>query len=194
MRNLFLLGSPRKNGNSETMAKAVAEGLEQSAGNSVEFIHLNNLQISPCQACGGCTASGNCVIKDDMEELYLKTDEADRLFFVSPIYFYALSAQLKSYIDRCQARWSRKYLLGQKYRADEKRGGYLLSCASTNGKKLFDGPILAIKCLCDTLDLEYGEPLLIRNVESKKALQKLPEEITKCKQYGIEIATSRHLS
>ena len=194
MRNLFLLGSPRENGNSETMAKSVAEGLLQSAGNIVEFIHLNDLQLRPCQACGGCTASGNCIIKDDMEELYLKTDEADRIFFVSPIYFYALSAQLKSYIDRCQARWSRKYLLGQKYRADEKRGGYLLSCASTNGKKLFDGPVLTIKCLCDTLDLKYGKPLLIRNVESRKALLKLPEEMAKCKQYGADIAKSHRLS
>jgi len=194
MRNLFLLGSPRENGNSETMAKAVAEGLAQMAGNSVEFIHLNDLQIRPCQSCGGCTASGNCIIKDDMEELYLKTDEADRLFFVSPIYFYALSAQLKSYIDRCQARWARKYLLGRKYRAEEKRGGYLLSCASTNGKKLFEGPVLTIKCLCDTLDLEYGEPLLIRNVESRKALLKLPEEMAKCKQYGSDIAKSHRLS
>jgi len=194
MRNLFLLGSPHKNGNSETMAKAVAEGLLQTAGNSVEFIHLNDLQLRPCQACGGCTPSGNCVILDDMEELYLKTDEADRLFFVSPIYFYGLSAQLKSYIDRCQARWARKYLLGERFRADEKRGGYLLSCASTNGKKLFDGPILVIKCLCDTLDLEYGKPLLLRNLESRKDLQNLPEEMAKCKQYGVEIATSHRLS
>jgi len=194
MRNLFLLGSPRKNGNSETMAKAVAEGLLQTTGNSVEFVHLNDLQLRPCQACGGCTASGNCIIEDDMGELYQKTDEADRLFFVSPIYFYALSAQLKSYIDRCQARWARKYLLGQKYRVDEKRAGYLLSCASTNGEKLFDGPVLTIKCVCDTLDLEYGEPLLIRNVESRKALQNLPDEMAKCKQYGVHIATSHHLS
>lgn len=194
MRNLFLLGSPRVNGNSETMAKAVADGLMRTAGNSVEFIHLNDLQLRPCQACGGCSKSGNCVIRDDMDELYVKTDEADRLFFVSPIFFYALSAQLKSYIDRCQARWARKYLLGQKYRADEKRGGFLLSCASTNGKKLFDGPILTIKCLCDTLDLEYGAPLLIRNVEARKALQNLPEEIVKCEQYGVAIAENqRHL-
>ncbi len=194
MRNLFILGSPRVNGNSETMAKAVANGLLQEAGNNVEFIHLNKLNISPCQGCGGCSPTGNCIIDDDMSDLYKKTDDADRLFFVSPIYFYALSAQIKSYIDRCQARWARKYLLGQRYRQDEKRTGYLLSCASTSGDKLFDGSILAIKCLCDTLDIEYGNPLLIRNVESRKALQNLPDEIANCEQFGFKIASGQPLS
>lgn len=193
MHNLFILGSPRVNGNSESMAKAVANGVVQTPGNSVEFIHLNNLSIRPCQGCGGCSKSGICIINDDMDDLYKKTDDADRLFFVSPIYFYALSAQIKLYIDRCQAKWSRKYLLGQKIRKNEQRKGYLLSCASTNGDKLFDGSILTIKCLCDTLDIAYGKPLLIRNVESRNALQSLPEEIKNCEQFGVKIATSHQL-
>ncbi len=194
MHNLFILGSPRVNGNSETMAKTVANVFLQEPGNSVEFIHLNKLNIKPCQACGGCSSTGDCIIDDDMSDLYQKTDDADRLFFVSPVYFYALSAQIKSYVDRCQARWSRKYLLGQRYRQGENRTGYLFSCASTSGDKLFEGSILAIKCLCDTLDIEYGTPLLIRNVESRKALQNLPDEIANCAQYGAEIASVQSLS
>lgn len=191
MNNLFILGSPRKNGNSETMAKAVAAGVLQQTGNNVEFIYLNDLTIAPCQACGGCSASGNCIIHDDMTELYKKSDAADRIFFVSPVYFYAMSSQIKSYIDRCQARWARKYLLGKLHRPEEPRTGHLLSCAGTNGGKLFEGPILTIKCLCDTLDLQYGPPLLIRNVEARDALKNLPDEITACETFGIQIASSR---
>ena len=194
MHNLFILGSPRKNGNSETMAKAVAAGLLSKNGNTVEYIHLNNLNIRPCQACSGCSSSGHCIIDDDMTVLYEKTDAADRLFFVSPVYFYGLSAQMKAYVDRCQAKWSRKYLLGQKYRNDEHRSGHLLSCAGTKGEKLFDGSILAIKCLCDTLNIQYGEPLLIRNVESRKALQDKPEELTSCYNFGVKIATEQFSS
>lgn len=189
MHNLFILGSPRKNGNSETMSQAVASGLLKKSANSVEFIHLNTLHISPCQACGGCNASGTCVIDDDMNELYQKTDDADRLFFVSPVYFYGLSAQIKAYIDRCQARWSRKYLLGKSHRPMEHRTGHLLSCAGTNGKKLFDGSILSVKCLCDTLDLSYENPLLIKNVESRDALKNLPKELAACERYGLELAS-----
>lgn len=191
MHNLFLLGSPRAHGNSDTMAKAVAQGLLQTPGNSVEYIRLNTKSIKPCQACGGCSATGTCIIDDDMTELYAKTDQADRIFFTSPIYFYALTAQIKAYTDRCQARWARKYLLKQSHRPDENRTGYLLSCASTNGKKLFDGPIQMIKCLCDTLDIAYGKPLLIRNVESRNALQNLPQTLQTCEQFGTEIGANQ---
>ena len=192
MHNLFLLGSPRKNGNSETMAKTVAEGLLSKDTNTVEFIHLNSLSIRPCQACGGCSSSGNCIIDDDMTILYDKTDAADRIFFVSPVYFYGLSAQIKAYVDRCQAKWSRKYLLGQKYRNNEHRTGHLLSCAATSGEKLFEGSVLAIQCLCDTLNIEYGEPLLLRNMESRKALQNKAEQLTACFDFGMKIATKQH--
>lgn len=191
MHNLFILGSPRKNGNSETMAQAVAAGLLKNKDtDSVEFIRLNTLQIKPCQACGGCSSSGNCIIDDDMNELYRKTDDSDRLFFVSPVYFYGLTAQIKSYIDRCQARWSRKYLLGKPHRPTEQRTGHLLSCAATNGKMLFEGSIISIKSVCDTLDLTYGKPLLIRNLEPCDALKNLPEEVTACERYGMEIAST----
>lgn len=190
MHNLFILGSPRKNGNSETVAKAVASGLLQKTGNSVEFIYLNSLNISPCQACGGCSTTGNCIIEDDMTELYDKNDAADRIFFVSPVYFYGMSAQIKSYIDRCQAKWARKYLLGKLHRPEEQRTGHLISCAGTNGDKLFEGSILTIKSVCDSLDLQYGPPLLIRNVEPRDAIKNLPDKITTFEKFGLEIASS----
>jgi len=186
--NLFILGSPRKNGNTETLARAVAEGLLQAKHNSVEFVHLSKLKISPCQACGGCSKTGNCIIQDDMTELYDKSDLADRLFFVSPVYFYAMSAQIKLYIDRCQARWSRKYLLGVNYRSEEQRTGHLLSCAATAGEKLFEGSVLTTKCLCDTLDIQYGPSLLLKNMEGRDALKNNPDELTACKTFGTNIA------
>ncbi len=187
--NLFILGSPRKDGNSETMAKAVAEGLLKTKNNSVEFIHLHGLHISPCLGCGGCSKTGECIIKDDMTELYDKSDLANRIFFVSPVYFYAMSAQIKAYIDRCQARWSRKYLLGIQYRPESQRTGHLLSCAATSGEKVFEGSVLTVKCLTDTLDLSYGLPLLIKKVDSKNALKNNPEKITACREFGEKIAS-----
>ena len=191
--NLFILGSPRRNGNTETMAKAVAEGLLQTGNNIVEFIHLRGLNISPCLDCGGCSKTGKCVIKDDMTELYKKSDAADRIFFVSPVYFYAMSAQIKAYIDRCQARWSRKSLLGIKYRPESKRTGHLLSCAATSGEKIFEGSILTVKCLTDTLELDYGLPLLIKKVDSKNALKNNLDKITACREFGKKIASGPRL-
>lgn len=189
MENLFILGSPRKNGNSATMAKAVADGILETPGNNIEYIYLNALNIRPCQGCGGCNKTGDCVIKDDMQDLDIKTRAADRLFFVSPIYFYSLTAQLKGYIDRCQAQWARKYLVKHYKTTDSHRTGYLLSCAATKGDKLFDGPALIIKCLCDTLNIQFGPSLLLRNLEQADALRTTPDKIASCRNFGRKLST-----
>ncbi len=184
MKNLFILGSPRKDGNSARMAKAVANGLQKSAENCVEYIYLNSLAIQPCQGCGACSKTGKCIIDDDMQLLYTKTEEADRLFLVSPIYFYSVTAQLKIYIDRCQVQWANKYHFKQRNNAKTSRSGHLLSCAATNGQKLFDGAELVIKCLCDTWDIQYGKPLLIRNVEEEYAIKNNKAIIADCLAFG----------
>ena len=194
MKNLFILGSPRKNGNSETMAQAVASGVLQAPHNSVEYIHLNSLGIQPCQGCGGCNKTGKCIINDDMSKLYNKIDEAHRLFFVSPIYFYSVSAQLKAFVDRCQAQWARKYLLQTAQPKTTIRSGYLLSCAATKGEKLFEGAELIIKCLCDTLDVQYQTPLLIKNVEKIDALKKQKDVLAACVSFGTHLTQSQNHS
>ncbi len=190
MKNLFILGSPQKDGNSVTMARVVANELANEEENSIEYIYLNSLSIQACQGCGGCNKTGECVLNDDMQQLYTKTESADRLFLVSPIYFYSLTAQLKSYIDRCQAQWAKKYLLKQRNSTQNSRSGHLLSCAATNGQKLFDGAELIVKCLCDTLDITYGKPLLIRNVEQKDAIKNNTDTIATCSAFSRELLKS----
>jgi len=190
MKNLFILGSPRKDGNSATMARVVADELVQSAKESVEFIYLNSLSIQACQGCGACSQTGKCVLDDDMQQLYTKTEAADRLFLVSPIYFYSVTAQLKCYIDRCQAQWAKKYILKQRNKDQNYRSAHLLSCAATNGKKLFDGAEFIVKCLCDTLDIQYGKALLIRNAEEEGAIKNNNDTIASCSAFAKELIRS----
>ena len=125
MKVLIVLGSPRKNGNSETLARTIAETLAQELPVNIDYLRLTKYEIAPCNGCGGCEKTGMCVVKDDMIDLYRRTDEADIIILASPIYFYGPSAQLKTYIDRFQARWSRKYLLKERVRQNEKRGWLL---------------------------------------------------------------------
>lgn len=191
MHTLIILGSPRKNGNSETLARNVASGIEQNSDATVEFIRLNDLQISPCQGCGGCDKTSTCVINDDMTTLYEKVDNCDHLILVSPIYFYALSAQCKTFIDRFQARWARKYLSGIRFRHDEKRQGTLLVTAATEGKKIFDGALLTARTLFDALDLENGASLLVRGVDQRGAMQKKTETLAQAVALGLQIANGK---
>ena len=68
MKMVIVLGSPRKGGNGETLALKIAEAVEQD-GNTVEYIRLNDLNLRPCQGCGGCDKTGICVVKDDMTDI-----------------------------------------------------------------------------------------------------------------------------
>ncbi len=187
MHMVIVLGSPRKNGNSELLAQAVAEGMEKEGG-TVEYIRLNTLSIRPCQGCGGCDKTGRCVISDDMDAVYEKVDAADRLLLVSPVYFYAISAQAKIFMDRMQAKWARRYNLKERYRLNEGRRGYLLATAATVGPRIFVGCELAAKYLFDALDMECGESLLVKGVDDRGAVKKAEGELERARAFGENVA------
>ncbi|NNK95047.1 MAG: flavodoxin family protein, partial [Desulfobacterales bacterium] len=86
MKILAILGSARKNGNSETLVQAVIESLVKELDVEVDYLRLAGQKLSPCRACGGCEKTGLCVIQDDMGGLYERVDQADIIFLTSPIY------------------------------------------------------------------------------------------------------------
>jgi len=188
MKTLVILGSPRKKGNSETAVVTVIDELSTLVKTDVEYVRLAKLDISPCIGCGGCDKTGMCVVKDDMIDMYGKIDEADLVFLVAPTYFYGLNAQIKAFIDRIQARWSRKYLLKIPYRPDDARKGCLVCTAATHGKKLFDGSVLVAKSFFDAVDIPYGGDLLIRGVDGRGEFAEDVEETEKAKTWARDIA------
>ena len=110
MKVIAFLGSPRENGNTELLLREAVRGVEES-GPAVQVFNLNKMNIMPCQNCGGCDETGVCIYEDDMTRIYEAIRNADRIILASPIFFFALSAQTKIMIDRCQAFWCGKYLL-----------------------------------------------------------------------------------
>lgn len=100
---LILEGSPRPNGNSCILSDEFARGAEE-AGCTVEKIQLSRKKISGCLGCNACYRNGgDCVQKDDMAEIRAKMLEADCIVLASPIYFYSMTAQMKTAIDRTYA-------------------------------------------------------------------------------------------
>jgi multimeric flavodoxin WrbA len=190
MKIVVLLGSPRKKGNSETLAQAVVGPIEQDGG-TVEYIRLNDLSLRPCQGCGGCDKTGSCVIKDDMSDIYSAVDDADRILLVSPVYFYGLSAQCKIFGDRMQARWARRYLLKDRFRQGEGRKGYLISSAATKGPKIFECSILTARYIFDAMDVEYGGEFVVKGVDKRKAVYEHPEELQLAEVFGRDILDGR---
>jgi multimeric flavodoxin WrbA len=104
---ITLLGSPRKKGNSTTLANQIIKGAE-SNGATVDSFYLNGLKIKPCQGCYSCQKqdSKGCVVDDDMQTIYPKLREADRWIIASPVYWFSMSAQTKLFMDRCFAMWN----------------------------------------------------------------------------------------
>lgn len=101
---LVLKASPRKNGNSSTLADRAAAGATE-AGARVESFDLHTMNIRPCDACDFCqgTGTGQCTIDDDMQVLYPKLREATGIVIASPVYWFTMSAQAKLCIDRWYA-------------------------------------------------------------------------------------------
>lgn len=99
-RIVVLIGSNRRNGNTDLLAKAFAEGA--SKNNIVEFVSVADYKVNPCIGCNSCfTREGNkCFQNDDMPKIYEKLRNADMVVLASPVYFYGISAQLKSIVDR----------------------------------------------------------------------------------------------
>lgn len=99
MTVLGLVGSERKNGNTDTLVQHVLQGVI-SCGIDTELIHLSDLDFSPCNGCEGCRDSFRCVKKDDMQTVYDKLNMADGIVLGSPTYFYNMTAITKAFIER----------------------------------------------------------------------------------------------
>lgn len=99
MKIVVLKGSPNKNGSSNLLAERFICGAKE-AGHSVEVIDAAYANIRPCIGCIHCGYEGPCSQNDDMNGIRQKILDSDMIVFVTPLYYYGMSAQLKILIDR----------------------------------------------------------------------------------------------
>ena len=111
---LVISASPRVNSNSEALAKAFAKGAEES-GHEVELISLRGKTINFCRGCFVCQEKQRCVIRDDADAIWQKALTADVLVFATPIYYYEMSGQLKTLLDRLNPLFPSDYAFRDVY-------------------------------------------------------------------------------
>jgi multimeric flavodoxin WrbA len=133
MKVLGILGSPRVGGNSDILLEGALAGAKNSGG-EVEKIVLSKKKISGCLDCGKCNETGVCVIKDDMGEIHKKILEADVVIHSVPVYFWAMTSQMKAYLDRWCAFFDAEWTLHKAYRPKMKgkRIGLITVCGDPN--------------------------------------------------------------
>jgi len=101
VKALALLASPRKGGNTEVLLSRVIDGITDEGG-EVETISLSEYPVKPIEDCSICKQSGTCTIEgtDNYKMIIDKFLEAECVIFASPVYWFSVSAQMKSFIDR----------------------------------------------------------------------------------------------
>jgi multimeric flavodoxin WrbA len=100
MKIVAVFGSPRKGGNSDTLAEVFLQEAE-GIGAEVERFRLKELKYGGCIACNSCkTKSETCVLKDDLIPVLEAVREAETLLVATPVYFFDMPSQVKAFMDR----------------------------------------------------------------------------------------------
>lgn len=182
-------GSPRRAGNTATLLKRAVEGAT-AAGASVDEIVLRDYKISPCLEIYGCKKAGECVIKDDFQEVRDRVLACKGLMIATPIFFYTVSAHVKMFMDRCQSLWVKKYWIDETpfNQWEPVRRGLLISAGATKGKKLFDGTLLTMKYFFDVLDMKLWDSLLVRGLDLADDVLAHPEYMETAYEQGRAFA------
>lgn len=141
---LILSASPRKGGNSDTLCDEFMRGAQES-GHAAEKVFLRDKKINYCIGCGLCNTNNytKCSQNDDMAEILDKMVAADVIVMATPVYFYTMDGQMKTFIDRCCARYT--HIVGKDF--------YFIAAAADGRdaalERTFDGFRGFLDCLDD---------------------------------------------
>lgn len=155
---VILVGSMRKDGNTDLLAQAFAEGAREN--NTVEIVSVADCKVNPCIGCNSCfTREGNkCFQNDDMYSIYEKLKIADMVVVASPVYFYGISAQLKSIVDRLHTPMRNEFSIKKLA---------LLLVGAAELPELFDAIKLQYQLILNFFHLEDAGMVLVRGVREK---------------------------
>ena len=155
MKTLIINGSPRKNGNTATLLNE----LKKHLNGETHQVDTYYAKSSPCYDCRYCWTNAECIIKDEMQDVYKAMDEADNFIVASPIYFGNLTGSLLNWASRLQLLWVSRYIrkvepLSPKYR----RGAIILIVNSGTDNiepAIFAGKDLLKKARAECCEILY---------------------------------------
>ena len=139
---LVLSTSPRKGGNSDVLADEFVRGALE-AGNAAEKVSLYDKTIGFCKGCLTCQSTQHCIIHDDAQAIVEKMREADVIAFATPIYYYGMSGQMKTMLDRANPLFPSDYQF---------RDIYLLAAAAEEDAHTVDGAVTGLQGWIDCFE------------------------------------------
>lgn len=139
---LIISTSLRRNSNSDYIAREFERGAKD-AGNEVEFVSLIGKKIDFCIGCLTCQLTQECVIKDDANEIAEKVKNADVVVYATPVYYYEMSGQMKTLIDRMNCLFPSDYKF---------RDVYLLAASAEDEESAMDGAVKGVQGWVDCFE------------------------------------------
>lgn len=174
MKTLVFFGAARQKGHTKQMLDLFLENLE----GEVEIIDAYRTEVEPCKDCRYCWHKKGCSIKDGMQDIYQKIEEADNIVFASPIYFHSITGELKTLIDRLQVYWA-SCLRKDKPESFLRKGAILFVGGAPEFENQFLGGEIVIKNLFNDLSTECLGMVTMPNsdVDSIKTRPDIAEQI-----------------
>lgn len=152
---LIITTSLRQNGNSDVLAQAFSDGAKAS-GNLVETVSLKNKNLNFCKGCLACGKLGRCVIDDDANAIAEKMLDSDVIVWATPVYYYSMSGQMKTLIDRVNSLYYKDYKF---------RKVYLLATATEDEPYTVEGTKKGVQGWVDCFDgVEFSGTLFVGGV------------------------------
>ncbi len=139
---LIISTSLRRNSNSDYIAREFERGAKD-AGNEVEYVSLIGKKIDFCIGCLSCQLTQECVIKDDANEIAEKVKNADVIVYATPVYYYEMSGQMKTLIDRMNCLFPSDYKF---------RDVYLLAASAEDEESAMDGAVKGVQGWVDCFE------------------------------------------
>lgn len=179
MKAVVLHGSPRRGRNSDTLVEHFLRGLTESGVHEVTHFYLNDMEIRPCQGCLGCNEPPyECVILDDMTDIYGAYREADLVVWATPMYWGYLTAQMKTVQDRMEALAVKGF------------GGKVFAVIVTYNHH-FESAVGMFERICPFFDVEL-HTLVCRTYDPETrrdiAVEELPDKLEEAYRLGRKLS------
>ena len=175
---LVITTSLRTKSNSDILAARLATGAKE-AGHDVELISLKDKTIRFCIGCLTCQKTQKCVLNDDAVEIAEKVKDADTLVFVTPIYYYEMSGQMKTLLDRMNPLYPSDYRF---------RKVYLLSAAAEDEKATPEKAVSGLQGWIDCFEkAEFAGTLFCGGINDPGEANSYPVELEKSYEFGKQL-------
>jgi multimeric flavodoxin WrbA len=179
MKLLAFLGSPRSNGNTDTLTHRVLDGA-RVAGLETKLIELRSLDIQPCIGCDRCWKTDKpCIFSDDMIGLYDEISSADALLFATPVYWYGPTTLMKTFMDR--------FVVFNRPRGRpliEGKAALVVTAYEEDGPEAVEPLLKMFELSFKYLGMRFVEKLVVDGTGPKGSILLKPEALTRAADIG----------